>query len=218
MTPDKRLAEVRRLYHQMHQDDSPPQTTRERQDAVVLARIRQMGLNLLMQGVTPRILELALFYQWVRVSALLQGLSEAQCDAWTADMGALMTPVVGLLKALEPTLPDTGPTPTMHTLSTHVQQLKNLVQTLEARPVAQADLLRHTDLTNRTAFGVVGGLLDAQIHPGLITTVLLYYWLRMSTINANVPEVFFQKLERHWERVIPQVEAWVAARAKQGRR
>jgi len=111
-----------------------------------------------MQGVTPRILELALFYRWVRLSALLQGLSEAQCNAWTADMGVLMTPVVALLKAVEPTLPDTGSPPAMQALGTHVQQLKDLVQTLEAQPLAQADLLRQTDLTHRTAFGVVGAL------------------------------------------------------------
>src|SRR5712691_9143997 len=39
----------------------------------------------------------------------------------------------------------------------HIQQLKDVLQTLEAAPLSQADLLRHTDCTNRTAFGLVGG-------------------------------------------------------------
>jgi hypothetical protein len=41
-------------------------------------------------------LELARFYHEVRLSALTHGLSEAPCDAWTADMGAMMLPPVAL--------------------------------------------------------------------------------------------------------------------------
>jgi hypothetical protein len=181
-------------------------------------QLRQLVLDLLLQGVTPRILELALFYQWVRLSALLHGLSDAQCDAWTADMGAIMEPLVALLKDLEPTLTDTGPTPAMRVLGDNIQQLKDVLQVLAAQPLSQADLLHHTDRTNRAAFGLVGACLDARIHPELITTVLLYYWLRLSTINANVPEPFFQKLERHWEIVVEQVGAFVAQRARRTRR
>src|SRR2546426_3418318 len=49
-----------------------------------------------MQGMTPRTLELARFYHEVRLSALTHGLGEAQCDAWTADLGAIMPPPVAL--------------------------------------------------------------------------------------------------------------------------
>lgn len=218
MMPDDLLAEVRRLYDAIHRDELPPQNTRERQAAAVLTQMRQMVLDLLLQGVTPRILELALFYQWVRLSALLHGLSDAQCDAWTADMGAIMAPLVALLKDLEPTLTDTGPTPAMRALGENIQQLKDVLHALAAQPLSQADLLRHTDRTNRAAFELVGACLDARIHPGLITNVLLYYWLRLSTINANVPEPFFQNLERHWEIVVERAEAFVEQRAGQTHR
>jgi hypothetical protein len=49
-----------------------------------------------MQGMTPRTLELARFYHRVRLSALTHGLGEAQWDAWTADMEAMMVPPVAL--------------------------------------------------------------------------------------------------------------------------
>jgi hypothetical protein len=39
--------------------------------------------------------------------------------------------------------------------------------------------------------------------------LLAYYWLRTSTINANVPAPFFQTLERHWETVVERVAAFV---------
>src|SRR2546423_11542166 len=102
------------------------------------------------------------FYQWVRLSALLHSLSEAQCDAWTADMGAIMEPLVALLKDLERTLTDTGPTPAMQALGDNIQQLKDVLQALAAQPLSQADLLRHTDRTNRAAFGLARACLDAR--------------------------------------------------------
>jgi hypothetical protein len=175
MMSDDLLAEVRRLSDALHRDDPPPQNARERQAAVVLTQLPQLVLDLLLQGVTPHILELALFYQWVRLSALLHGLSQTQCDAWTTDMGAIMEPLAALLTDLEPTLTDTGPTPAMQALGDNIQQLKDVLQALVAQPLSQADLLRHTDRTNRAAFGLVGACLDARIPPGFITTVLLYY-------------------------------------------
>jgi hypothetical protein len=132
-------------------------------------------------------------------------------------MGAIMEPLVALLKALEPALTDTGPTPAMQALGDNIQQLKDVVQALEAAPGSQADIL-HTDRTNRAAFGLAGACLDARIHPEIITHVLLYYWLRLSTINAYVPEPFFRKLERHWEIVAEHVGAFVAQRARRTRR
>jgi hypothetical protein len=47
------------------------------------------------------------------------------------------------------------------------------------------------------------------VPPGLVANVFLYYWLRASTINANVPEPFFQTLERHWDMVVERVAAFV---------
>jgi len=35
------------------------------------------------------------------------------------------------------------------------------------------------------------------------------YWLRASTINANVPEPFFQTLKRHWDTVVERVAAFI---------
>jgi hypothetical protein len=166
-------------------------------------------LGLVMEGVAPTTLELTLFYHWLRLTALLHGLSDAQCDAWTADMGAIMRPLVALLKELEPTLVDAGPTPAMAELGANVQQLKDALQALAAQPLMQADVVRHTDLANRAAFGLVQACLDAEVHPELIANVFLYYWLRASTINVNVPEPFFQTLERHWATVVERVAAFV---------
>ena len=59
---------------------------------------------------------------------------------------------------------------------------------LAVQPLTQAEMGRHTDLTNRAAFGLVQGCLEAEVPPGLVANVLLDYWLRASTINANMSE------------------------------
>ena len=56
------------------------------------------------------------------------------------------------------------------------------LQAFAAKPLSQADIVRHTDLTNRTAFGLVQACLEAEVPPGLVANVFLYYWLRASTI------------------------------------
>jgi hypothetical protein len=155
--------------------------------------------------VTPTTLTLTLCYHWRRRTALLYGLSEAPREAWTADMGAIMRPLGTLRKELEPTLVDAGPPPAMAALGGNVQQRKDALHALTAQPLSHADIVRHTDLTNRAAFGLVQACLNVEVHPGLIANVFLYYWLRASTINANVPEPFFQTLERHWETVVERV-------------
>ena len=75
--------------------------------------------------------------------------------------------------------------------------------------LSHADIVCHTDLTNRASFGLVQTGLDAAIHHRLVANVFLYYWLRGSTINANVLEPFFQTLERSWEIVVEREAAFV---------
>ena len=120
-----------------------------------------------------------------------------------------MKQLVSRLQELEPTLADAGPTQEMHEMGGHIQTLKDTISALSGTPLSQDEITAHTDLSNRAAFGLVTEFLNADISPVMIANVFLYYWLRTSTINANVPEAFFQKLERNWETVVDQVDIFV---------
>ena len=63
---------------------------------VIVSAVEHATCSAPMQGMTPCTLELARFYHRVRLSALTHGFGEAQCDAWPADMGAMMLPPVAL--------------------------------------------------------------------------------------------------------------------------
>ena len=74
---------------------------------------------------------------------------------------AIMRPMVARCKALEPTLVEARQAPTMAALGATVPQRKDAFQALAAQPLTQAEMVRHTGLTNRTAFGLVQACLEA---------------------------------------------------------
>ena len=77
-----------------------------------------------------------------------------------------MRPMVARRKALEPTLVEAGQAPTMAALGAAVLQRKDAFQALATQPLTQAEMVRHTGLTNRTAFGLVQACLEAEGTPG----------------------------------------------------
>lgn len=206
---DDTIAEIRRLHQQIHRNDPNPQNANEEHAAIVLEQIRSVGLQLIMQGVTARTLEITFFYHWLRLLTLYQGISEAQFERWASDMGSVMSPLITMLKELEPTLVDDGPTVDMQAMSRHVQLLKDALNPLSNKPLSQEEIVAHTDLCNRAAFTMTTEFLHANISPVLIASAFLYYWLRLSTINANAPESFFQTLERQWDIVTGKVDIFV---------
>ena len=105
----------------------------------------------------------------------------------------------------------------MAALGATVPPRKDAFQALAAQPLTQAAMACHTGLINRTAFGLVQACLEVEVPPELIANGFLYDWLKTSTINTNVPEPFFQTLERHWETVVERVAAFVDTRVHRTR-
>ena len=66
-----------------------------------------------------------------------------------------------------------------------------------------------TDFTNREISRLTRECLATLASSALIEGAFLYHWARVSTINFNVPESFFQKLEHHWMEVLAGVDQFV---------
>ncbi len=116
-----------------------------------------------------------------------------------------MKRLVTEIKALEAELEDDGPTVAMAEIDTKIQQLRDLFG-----PISDIDLPRHqierqTAQTMEALFGFTAECLEKGMHPGLLESAMLYYWLRASTVTASVSERFFQKVERHWQEVFKRV-------------
>ncbi|MBS1807624.1 MAG: hypothetical protein JST84_05475 [Acidobacteria bacterium] len=203
------LAELATLHATLHRDDPPLASPEEEQVALVMAHLQQTVMELLEQEVNPQILELALFYQWLRLTTIVHGLSGIRFEELAAELQQVRAGLVHLLQQIESQLPDEYPMPQMAALGRKVQQLKDLAQTLATQPLERRVVEQQTDRTNRAFFALVQECLTQRYSPAFLEQGFLYYWLRLSTINANVSEVFFQKLEWHWPEVVRRVGMWV---------
>jgi hypothetical protein len=123
----------------------------------------------------------------------------------------VLGPLTALLRGMGERFEDEGPTPEMRELGETVQRARDLYgDSLQRLPsMSYEERYRQTDLTNREIFRLTKECLAEPITPALIESAFLYYWTRVSTINAAVPESFFQKLERHWPEVLEGVERFV---------
>ena len=83
-----------------------------------------------------------------------------------------------------------------------VTQLKDAVHELEEKPKSQQEIRENAEKTNSAIYEFINLVVGHGVHPMLVQNVLLYYWLRCSTIRANADERLFQKIERNWPEIV----------------
>jgi hypothetical protein len=207
--PEDLFKEMRELHHRIHREDPPPADERERQAALVLDLMQRSVMDLVLEGMAPTILETALFYHWLRFTTWNHGHSEETFERGSQDMDSVMRPLILQLKEVAAAIEDEGSSTLMEALGERVQQVKNLYSSLAKPTLPRSEVERQSEVTLRRIFRLVVTCLDHKVNPSLLEGTFLYYWLRTSTINANVPEAIFQKLERNWPEVVKRIGAWV---------
>jgi hypothetical protein len=199
-----RLADLERLHQEVHRDDPAPTTENEHQAATIFAVAKQVVVSLINDGVGLRTLELALLYHWLRLATLNRGYDDDRLELLTTDLDRVIRLLVTELKSVAGDLQDDGPSPTMVALGKTVEALRD-AHPLNETPLPRDEIERQTDKAMRALFSFNADCLKKELHPGLLESAMLYYWLRSSTLAGGVQEDFFQKLERHWPVVVKRV-------------
>jgi hypothetical protein len=202
---DPLFAEIARLHRAIHARDPVPANERERQADYIFSGVQRLLLALIYQNVGLRTLELGLLYNWLRLATLNRGYGEHRFAKVSSDLEPVTRRLISELKALEAELDDEGPTPAMASLGTKVQQVREQFGDVTQAHLPLPEIERQTAKTMEALFGFTAECLNQAMHPGLLESAMLYYWLRASTVTASVPEAFFQKLERHWPTVVKRV-------------
>lgn len=202
---DSHLAELKKLYDQIHKNDAPPASKSEEQAALVLDSMQAMLMLMVQNHVDSSILELALFYHWFRMITLVNRCKDADFNRWSSDLDCIMPPLIERLKQIAEQIKD-SPSEQMAALGSHVEALKGHFQHLK-NDSKLSDPKLHAEAANRGLHGLIAVLMTKHsVNPILIQNTLLYYWLRTTTINHNVDEGMFQKWERNWEAVVADVD------------
>jgi len=204
---DTLIDDIARRHREIHENEPLPANEREHQAVAIFSGLQRTLLELINENVGLRTLELALLYNWLRLATLNRGYDDNHFNRFSGDLGRVMERLVTELKALEAELDDEGPTLVMALIGTKIQQLRDRFSPIAEANLPRPEIERQTAKTTAALFGFTAECLQKQMHPGLLESAMLYYWLRASTVTAQVEERFFQKLERHWPVVVERVGA-----------
>lgn len=196
---ERLMAELADLHKDVHRDDPLPANEMEAQAAVVQLALQRTVMNLLTNGCDPKIVELALFMSWRRLIALTAGFDD---EAMDVPFEQSLAVAAKLMRTITAEIVDDGPSPQMARLGDMVSVLKASYLDTAHDTLSQAQVSAQSEVVNITLVRVIGLLLDRDLHVTMVQNVLLYFWLRLSTINANVDEALFQKIERNWPDIL----------------
>ncbi len=202
---DPLINDIAKLHQKIHADDPEPADEQERQAAYIFANTQRIIMELVAKDVRLRTLELGLLYNWLRLATLIRGYDEDQATQVSGHLEVVVQRLMDELRALDADLEDEEPNPDMAQLGGKIAQLRNLFGNLHQTDLPHHEVERQTDLTTRALFSFTGACLDQEMHPGLLESTMLYYWLRSFAMSAQMPEAVFQKLERQWPVVVQRV-------------
>jgi hypothetical protein len=202
---DTHIAELKKLYDQIHKNDAPPASEGEEEAALVLDSMQAMLMLMVQNQVDSNMLELSLFYHWFQMITLVNRCEEADFNRWSSDLDCIMSPLIERLKQIAGQIKD-SPSEQMTALGSHVEALKGHFQRMKSDSSLD-DPTPHAEAATRGIHGLIAVLMTKHhVNPVLIQNTLFYYWLRTTTINHNVAESVFQKWERNWETVVASVD------------
>ena len=207
--PNALMDELKKAHERAHCDDAGPSNEQEMQAGQVYSSFQKAVMGLIVDGADPSMIELALFYHWLRFITLIHRCTDSQFEHLSARMQDIMQALVLRLKEIASEITDDGPSENMKELGLKVQAIKDLFH--QGKRKSAEDVHAQAEKINLTLFELAGSFLEAGLNPLLLQNALLYFWLRTSTINApDADERLFQKLERNWPEVVNKVDEFFA--------
>ncbi len=199
------LSDLNAIHKDVHKDDPPPLNENQRHAQIILSNLEQTVMELVLNDVSPSILENSLFYFWIRLTTWNHGFGEKIFESWTSNMETIMKSIADFILKAEKEIKDNGPTILMEELGQKVQILRKYVNDMYKDNLSRVELKRQTKKAMRSISSLVNDFMEQELHPVLVEKALLYYWFRMSVLRENVSESFFQKMERNWDIVFNHI-------------
>jgi hypothetical protein len=207
---DALLDQIRELHQRIHRDAPPPANELEERTLYAMSGLHAALQELILERMNLDTVELSLFYFWLRITTLSHGIAEAKFKVLAGNMPMVMQALVTRIKEIASGIRDAGPTAEMRAMRDKIQAAKDIIY--RSRPperLPRDEITRQAELTNGRLYHLIGDWLTQEVYPGIIERVLLYHWFRTSTINANVSEEFFQKIERNWPEVADALDTFL---------
>ena len=186
----------------------PPASMKEAHEREMLKALRKLSVELLKRGVTTAIMEGVYLIWWLRLACLNHRFAMGGFERSLHRIRALMGPVCDILIRLGQEID--GPTPDMQLLGEKLEEIKAMARgsVVNWPPPSEAETAL-TEAARELLQQTVLASIDANIPPEVIESLLLYFWFRCAVNRYGLKEAFFQKLERHWDIVMKQVNRYM---------
>jgi hypothetical protein len=181
--------------------------------------MRSLSVELLKRGVTTAIMEGAYMIWWLRLACMNHRFAEGGFDRCLGRIGPVMGAVSDILMRLGDEIEDDGPTPDLQRLGEKLEEVRGLFGgSVATWPQSRGAEAAQTEAAHALIQQTLLVSTDAGIPPGVIEGMLLYFWFRCTANRHGLKEAFFQKLERHWHRVMDHVNRYMDDQAAEDRR
>jgi hypothetical protein len=200
MNLDHKIARLINLSQTIRAQEPSPTTLGEEQVAVAMARMSECVMDLFIEGMPAHIVEHSLFYFWIRLEAKLRDVSEEQFAQLS--LTEAVEQIITVVKTVVDHLPDYSATLEMQSLGQEINDLKSYITDRTLDHISSNELVSVVKNINTRIHTVSSTLLIQFVHPEIISNVLFGYWLRTSTLQADVSEAYYQKMEVYFCEII----------------
>ena len=198
MTIEQKIEQVKKLSQTIRAQEPHASTIREKQAETTMAELAKCINDLIMEGMPVQVIFLSLFYFWLKLEAILRNLSEKQ----PIPVNEALELIIGVIRAVVDSLPNHNSRPELKKLGEGINDLKSHLSDKDLSQLSQEALVKISTNVNTRIHTVTSNLLRQSFHPEIVANVLFGYWMRVSTLQAYVPEAYYQKMEFYFSEII----------------
>jgi hypothetical protein len=197
------LKRIRPSQETILQDINPLEPEAKNQAAYF--EIQKLIQDLILEKIHPRQIQGALLTQYIHMMSLLVASDpEAYFHQQVANADNLiMIRLVQKLNFIERTLEDDGSSDHRKEVAAKVTILREAVKERMRRPLTQKEQKKYGERLAKAFFHLLDDIGDASAK--FLASTFLYNWVRLSTLESDVSEAYFQKLDRNWNIVFDSI-------------
>lgn len=206
---DKLIDDIHGLHTSAWATAAPPTSRKQVYERAMLDTMRSLSVELLQRGVTTAIMEGAYLIWWLRLTCINHHFAEGGFERSLKRIGPLVGPVSDILIRVGEEAEE-EPLPELQRLGEKIEELRGLCGGAVATwPDSRQTEAGQNEIANTFIQKTVLMCTDAQIPASVMESLLLYFWFRCTVNRYGLPEAFFQKVERHWDEAIDQVNRYM---------
>lgn len=201
------LHEIHTLSSKTHADLPPAITQFQKETAIVQAGIEKQLIELMLEGMTVKVVLMSVFYFWFTLDAPLRVKDPAVFDDYSPfdEMGN----IIDLVKTTARALPEPKLSSELKLLNAKMQALKaNLPDPASLDEVDQATVAHQSNKVNTAIHTLTSDYLKQDYHPEVIANVLFSQWMRLS-VFYGVSETDWQKMDYYLVEILAAVRDYI---------